>query len=183
MDFILRNVLSNVSENEVYIPREVMCRNNIGDNTKFIFGIIFSECLRKMENLNENTVSQATNIIKSYGENVPLSTIEEQCFCGTKTAEKIQKELFSLIATLDIAALFYDCKLNFVTVQKPVCYLCEKGKTLYKMIDLMNTIIDRELHGKDIQKHYFDDEMLLLRKYGESHSPELLNEVIDILKR
>lgn len=182
MDFISRKVLSNVNENEVYIPREVMCRDNIDDNTKFVFGIIFSECLRKMESLNTTEVSQATNLIRNYSDSIPLNIIMEQCYCGEVKAKRIQKELFSLTATLDIAALFYECELNYVTVRKPVCHLCEKGKTLHKMIDLVNTIIDRELHG-NIHKHYFDDEMQLLREYNVSHSPELLNKVIDILKR
>lgn len=182
MVFISKTVLDSSTADEVYIPREVMCRESISDNTKLIFGVIFSECLSKMESINVRNVSKAVYALKNFSENISLKTIERECMCGTETAKNIRHELVSLIATLDIGACFYECELHYASIQKPVCRMCENGKMLYKMIDLVNTIIDRELYG-DIQKHYFDDEKQVLKKYNATHSPELLNEVIDILKR
>lgn len=178
-----RTVLSNGRTDEVYIPREVMCRENISDNTKLIFGIIFSECLSKMESIDEKNVTQATNMIKEIGTNIPLNLIEKNCFCEMKTAETIQKEFSSLTATLDIAACFYECKLNYINVQKPVCYVCDNGKVLYKLIDLVNTFVDRQLHNEKFKKVFTIDELKTLNAYDTNHSSELLCEVIDILKR
>lgn len=183
MELISKTVLANVGQGKVYIPSEVICRKNISDNTKLLFGIIFNECLSKMESIDENSVSQMTYIIKDYCTNVPLHSIEKDCLCGMKAAELIQKELASLTATLDIAACFYNCKLNYARVIKPVCRMCENGKTLYKMLDLVNTLIDRQINKTSFNKVFSDSEMELLKKYNENHSPEFLDEVIDILKR
>lgn len=177
-----RTVLSSGRSDEVYIPREVICRESISDETKLIFGIIFSECLSKMESIDEKNVTQATNMIKEFGINIPLSLIEKNCFCERETAKTIQKEFSFLTATLDIAACFYECKLNYISVQKPVCYMCDNGKTLYKMIDLVNTFVDRQLHNKNLKKEFAVDELETLKAYNTSHSTELLYEVIDILK-
>lgn len=177
-----RTVLNNSGTNEVYIPREVIYRENISDNTKLIFGIIFSECLSKMESIDERNVTQATNMIKEFGTNIPLSLIEKNCFCEIETAKVIQKEFSFLTATLDIAACFYECKLNYITIQKPVCYMCDNGKTLYKMIDLVNTFVDRQLHNESFKKVFTVDELKTLNTYNENRSLELLSEVIDILK-
>lgn len=178
-----RTVLSNSRTDEVYIPREVICRDNINDNTKLIFGIIFSECLSKMESIDEKSVTQATNMIKNFGQNIPLSLIEKNCFCEMKTAETIQKEFSSLTATLDIAACFYECKLNYISIQKPACYMCGNGKLLYKMLDLVDTIVDRQLHNENFKKMFTIEELETLKAYDTNHSSELLCEVIDILKR
>lgn len=183
MEFISRTVLANKGKDELYIPSEVMCRKNISDNTKLLFGIIFNECLDKVERIDEYNVSQMTNIIKDYCKNVPLNSIEKYCPCGTGTAELIQKEIASLTATLDIAACFYGCKLNYIKVVKPVCHICENGRTLYKMLDLVNTLIDRQMNNTFFTKTFSDSELEMLKKYNENHQPELLNEVIDILKR
>ena len=178
-----KTVLSNVRADEVYIPREVMCRENISDNTKLMFGIVFSEHLRKMERLDVETVSKATNNIKDFGANISLSIIERECICGTEAAKVIQNEFSFLTATLDIATCFYECELNYINVQKPVCRVCNNGNILYKMFDLVNTIVDRQLHNMNFNKQFSTDELKTLSTYDINHSPELLGDVIDILKR
>lgn len=183
MEFLSRTVLSNAATGEVYIPREVMCRENISENTKLIFGMIFSECLNKMDSMTDNNISQAASILKNYVANVPLTTIERECLCGTETAKNIQQELSSLIATLDIASCVYECELHYINVRQPICRMCDNGKILYKMFDLVNTIVDRQLHNMDFKKQFSDDELETLSIYDSSHSSELLSEVIDILKR
>ncbi len=183
MEFFSRNVLSNAMAGEVYIPREVMCRENISENTKLIFGMIFSECLNNMDNMTDDSITQAASTVKDYGASVPLNNIERECLCGTETAKSIQKELSLLTATLDIASCFYECKLNYINVQKPICRMCDNGKILYKMFDLVNTIVDRKLHNMDFKNQFSEDELEMLNAYGRSHSSELLSEVIDILKR
>lgn len=182
-----RTVLSTRRTDEVYIPREVICRENISDNTKLIFGIIFNECLSKMESIDEKSVTQATNMIKEFGANIPLSLIEslieKNCFCERETAKSIQKEFSFLTATLDIAACFYECKLNYIRIQKPVCCMCDNGKVLYKLIDLVNTLIDRELYNEGFENTLTENEFETFKIYSRYHSTELLDEVIDILKR
>lgn len=183
MEFMSRTVLSNIKADEIYIPREVMCRENISNNTKLIFGTVFTECLSKMESIDKKTVTQAANVVKNIGTKIPLSTIDRACLCGTEAAEVIKKEFSSLTATLDIAACFYECVLNYINVQKPVCNLCDNGKKLYKMIDLVNTIVDRQLHNADFKKQFSEEELKTLNNYDKYHSSDLLGEVIDILKR
>lgn len=183
MELISKTVLANAGQGEVYIPSEVICRKNISDNTKLLFGIIFNECLSKMESIDENSVSEMTYILKDYCINIPLINIEKDCLCGEKVAKLIRKELIFLTATLDIAACFYNCKLNYTRIVKPICRVCENGKTLYKMLDLVNTLIDRQINNTSFNKVFSDTEMKMLKKYNENHSPEFLEEVIDILKR
>lgn len=183
MEFFSRTVLSNAIAGEVYIPREVMCRENISDNTKLIFGMMFSECLNKMDSMSDDNISQAASILKNCGANVPLTTIERECLCGTETAKNIQKELSFLTATLDIASCIHECELNYINVQQPICRMCDNGKILYKMFDLVNTVVDRQLHHTDFKKQFSEDELETLNAYDKSHSSELLSDVIDILKR
>lgn len=183
MKFLTKNVLQISGTDKVYIPREVMCRENISDNTKLVFGIVFSECLNKMNAINIKTVSQAVNVLKRFGSDITLNTIEQECFCGTETAKVIKKELSSLIATLDIADCFYQCELHYANVPKPICLMCDGGKSVYKMIDMLNTLVDRTLNKSHIEDIISEDELQTLKDYNESHSPELINTVIDILKR
>lgn len=183
MKTISRTVLSNARENEIYIPNAVICRKNISDNAKLIFGIIFSEALRKMENLDEYTISEMTKIIRNHCADVPLGSIERECLCGTEAAKKIQYEIATLTATLDIAACFYECELHFASIEKPVCSLCENGKMFFKIIDLVNTLIDRKLHNSKHENLFTENELETLEIYDKYHSPELLSEVIDIMKR
>lgn len=183
MKDISRTVLNCAKENEVYIPREVMCRENISEDTKLIFGIIFSEALGKMENIDEYTVSEMTKIIRNHCAEVPLGSIERECLCETEKAKKIQYELAALTATLDIADCFYKCKLHFANIEKPVCRLCENGKTLFRMIDLVNTLVDRKIHNGSYEYLFTENEYKTLQIYNTYHSPEMLDEVIDILKR
>lgn len=183
MKTISRTVLSNARENEVYIPNAVICRKNISDNTKLIFGIIFSEALSKIENLDEHTISKMTKTIRNHCAEVPLGSIERECLCGTEAAKKIQYEIATLTATLDIAACFYECELHFARIEKPVCRLCENGKMFFRTIDLVNTLIDRELHNDGFENSFTENELETLEIYNRYHSPELLDEVIDILKR
>lgn len=60
--------------------------------------------------------------------------------------------------------------------------MCDNGKMLYKMIDLVNTFVDRQLHNENLKKVFTLDELETLNTYNENRSLELLSEVIDILK-
>lgn len=51
------------------------------------------------------------------------------------------------------------------------------------VIDLVNTLIDRELHNDGFENSFTENELETLEIYNRYHSPELLDEVIDILKR
>lgn len=121
--------------------------------------------------------------MKNFSKGIPLHTIERECMCSPEAAESVRRELYSLIATLDVAACFYECELHYVSVQKPVCRLCENGKMLYKMTDFVNTVIDRHLQNPDYCNQLSENEIELFRKYNECHSPELLEAVVDILKK
>lgn len=182
MKFITRNVMQVGRADEVYIPREVMVRDNISDNTKIIFGIIFNECLSKMNVIDVKTVSQAVNSLKGFSSHITLNTIEQECLCGTETAEVIKKELSSLLATLDIADCFYQCQLYYANVPKTICFLCNSGKSLYKMIDMLNTFVDRML-AEPYMENITEAEYRILEEYNRTHSPNLIDEVIDILKQ
>lgn len=102
--------------------------------------------------------------MKNFSKEIPLHTIERECMCSPEAAESVRRELYSLIATLDVAACFYECELHYVSVQKPVCRLCENGKMLYKMTDFVNTVIDRHLQNPDYCNQLSESEIELFRK-------------------
>ncbi len=53
---------------------------------------------------------------------------------------------------------------------------------MYKMTDLINTIVSRTLYNADYEMTLSADEAELLRLYDQSHFADMLNDVIDILK-
>ncbi len=196
MQFISKTVLSSTGTDEVYIPRQVMCRKYICDNAKLMYGVIFNECLSKMESFDEKTVLQAVDIINVFCEDVELTTIANNCHCSKDEAVQIKKDLVSLVSTSDTAAYLRECKLNYIRKQKLSCYICGNGKMMYKMTDLINTIVNRTVYNLDYEILSADevynsnyevtlsaDEVKLLSLYNQSHSADMLNDVIDILKK
>ena len=183
MKYVIRTVLNGIGKDEAYIPGQVMCREDISDNAKFIYSLIFSECLGKMESIDERTVNQAARIISDFCKDVPLTTIERECMsCGDETV-RIHDELRSLSSRSDITKYLNECKNHFIRIQKPVCNLCSDGRMMYKTFDLINTLVSRMLDDTKTGEIFSDEELAILEAYNESHSTEFLDDVIDILKR
>ena len=183
MKYILRTVLNSLDKDEVYIPRQVMCRKDICDNAKLIYGMIFTECLHQMESIDEATVVQAAKVISDFCKDVPMSTIERECMSCEDEAVSIHNELHSLSSESDTADYLRECKIHFIRKQKPVCNFCSDGKMMYKTFDLINTLVYRMLDDTQIGEMLSADEIEILKTYNENHNAEILDDVIDILKR
>lgn len=183
MKYFARTVMSGLDRDEAYIPRQVMSREDISDNAKLIYGMIFSECLTKMENNDEATIIQAAKVISDFCKDVPMSTIERECLSCGDVATQVHEELYSLSSASEAAKYLRECQLHFIRLQKPVCNFCSNGKMIYKMFDLINTLVDRIINEVLIEDIFSEDEIEVLRSYSQNHNTELLNEVIDILKK
>lgn len=183
MKYFVRTVTNGLDKDEVYIPRQVMNREDISDNAKLIYGMIFSECLDKMENFDEDTVIQAAKIISDFCKDVPMSTVKSTFLNFEEEAVKIRDELHSLSSASEAAEYLRECQVRFVRVQKPVCNFCSNGKMMYKLFDLINTLVYRMLDDTQGCETLSEDETEALKSYNENHNAELLGEVIDILKK
>lgn len=183
MKYISRSVLNGHDKNEVYIPRQVMCREDISDNAKLIYGMIFTECLTNMESIDEATVIQAAKVISNFCKDIPMSTMERTCMSSGAEAVRIREELHSLSSEKETAEYLRECKMYFIRTQKPVCNFCSDGKLMYKVFDLINTLSYRMLDNTQIREMLSENEIQILKSYNESHDVELLNEVIDIIKK
>ncbi|MDE6593222.1 MAG: hypothetical protein K2K57_09195 [Oscillospiraceae bacterium] len=182
MNYVLRTVLNGLGKDEVYIPRQVMCREDISDNAKLIYGMIFSECLSKMENIDEQTVNQAAKVISDFCKDVPMTTIERECMSCGDEAIRIHEELYSLSSKSDTAVFLNECKSYFIRMQKPVCNFCSSGRMMYKAFDLINNLVCRMLDDTYVSEMFSDEEIEILNEYNKNHNVELLDDVIDILK-
>lgn len=172
------NVINLLGTDKVYIPKAVMKREYISEDTKLMFGIIFSECLR---NITDFTVSseQASEMVRKFAEVIEIGMIANECFCSNEEAKKIKSELIYLTATLNIVECFQECELNVVNNANPVCRACENGKLIYLLTNFFKLSIN------DVLEHYTltKEEKELLSAFSENINQELISSCFCILRR
>lgn len=172
------NVINLLGTDNVYIPKAVMKRDCISEETKFMFGVIFSECLRNIADF-EKSAHKAAETVRKFSENIDTEMISKECFCTYKEARKIKSELISLTATLNIEECFLECELTVAdNANFPACRVCEKGKLMYMFFEYFS------LSSKDILEHcdFTEDEKKLFSAVSENINQKQLSKVIDIMK-
>lgn len=171
------NVINLLGTDKVYIPKAVMKRDHISEDTKLMFGIIFSECLRNISDLEESS-NHAAETVRNFAKIIEIDMIANECFCSYEEAKKIKSELISLTATLNIEECFCECEVNVVNTANPVCRACENGKLIYLLTNFFKLSIN------DVLEHYTltEGEKEMLSAFSESVNQELLSKVIDIMK-
>lgn len=82
----LTSMVNMLMQDSIFIPKTLMFREDISEDTKIIFSTVLTNSL-------------ATNIngFKSNIKSLQISDIQNECCCNIKTAKKIKKELLSLL--------------------------------------------------------------------------------------
>lgn len=171
------NVINLLGEDKVYIPKAVMNRDYISEDTKLMFGVIFSECLRNITDFSGSS-HQAAETVRNFSENIEIEMITKECFCTYEEAKKIKSELISLTATLNIEECFLECELNVVNDANPVCRACENGKLLLMLANFFS------YKKMDFLEHHdlTDDEKKHLLTFIDNIDKQLLSKIHDIMK-
>ncbi|MCM1529749.1 MAG: hypothetical protein NC093_07115 [Alistipes sp.] len=89
-------ILDSLYDNEeaIYIPQTVAALPNICNDTKYIFGVAFCECLRKIS-MEKHFIQQAVDMIKNYLGNIEAQTVMNYVECSLQRAVEIKEELLA----------------------------------------------------------------------------------------
>lgn len=130
---------------DVYIPHQVMCQKDISNDTKLIFGKIYSEI---MNELTPNPIEVIIEIISDECENISLESIWQICMCDYPEAIRIKRELVALSSTNIIEASVLEHidikQKNFTMGSKQSSISTDADKIVQELDEMMHSLDDEE---------------------------------------
>ncbi len=105
-------------EEAIYIPQVIVGLTNICDDTKYIFGVAFCECLRKVS-MGKNYIQQAVDMVKNYLETIEITTIVSDIECSSQKAAEIKEELLYVADEEILRECFHESFVHLVDSPLP----------------------------------------------------------------
>lgn len=99
------NLFEIMQQGMIQIPKEVMIRTDVGDDTKMMFSIIFTEAIGKINGTHEITKQVYQTMEKRINE-ITTDEIKNECICSDKKSKTIKNEMKKLISDIDLDKCF-----------------------------------------------------------------------------
>ena len=92
----LSAIIEIMSRDMIYIPKAVMKREDVYEESKMMFSIIFTDCLKSIAE-NGRTADTVNQMMKVRLNELSIAEICFDCFCSKSKAGVVRKETLHLI--------------------------------------------------------------------------------------
>lgn len=111
-DYSINNLLEKISADTIIIPRSVVFRNDIYEESKTLFGMLFTECLNDLREygytIDGKTVGK---LMKEYLMDMSIPEIRYECLCSSAKALAVKSETVMLINKTDLSACLRESRV------------------------------------------------------------------------
>lgn len=111
-DNSINEILEKVSTDTIIIPRSVAFRNDIYEESKTLFGVLFTECLNDLREdgytIDGKTVGK---LMKEYLMDMSVPEIQYECLCSSAMASAVRNETVMLINKTDLSACLRESRV------------------------------------------------------------------------
>lgn len=87
----------------IIIPKEIMKLTDVYEETKIMFAVVFTECLKQTTDITDNTVSDIKKKMKNLINNISSDEIRYECCCSESKVPIIREEMLTLLDTVNIS--------------------------------------------------------------------------------
>ena len=98
MDYSITELLKIIEADTIYIPRSVALRNDVYEESKTLFGVVFTYCIDDLRthgcNIDGQTVGK---LMKDYVMDMTIEDIQIECMCSSAMASAARSETVMLI--------------------------------------------------------------------------------------
>lgn len=95
-------IIEIMKQDMVYIPKNVMSRTDVYDESKMMFSILFTDCLKNIAE-NGRTATTVNQMMKTRLNELSAVEICFDCFCSKSKAGVVRKETLHLINNVSLA--------------------------------------------------------------------------------
>ncbi len=111
-DYSINKLLEKVSADTIIIPRSVAFRSDIYEESKTLFGVLFTECLNDLKEdgytIDGKTVGK---LMKEYLMDMSDPEIRYECLCSSAMASAVRSETAMLINKTDLSACLRESRV------------------------------------------------------------------------
>ena len=97
-DYSIDDILSILDEENIIIPRSVALRSDVYEESKTLFGVVFTECINDLRSygsfIDGKTVGK---MMKEYVMDMTIPDIQCECLCSPTMASAARSETVMLI--------------------------------------------------------------------------------------
>ena len=95
-------IIEIMSRDMIYIPKVVMKREDVYEESKMMFSIIFTDCLKSIAE-NGRTADTVNQMMKVRLNEMSTAEICFDCFCSRNKAALVRQETLYLINHINLA--------------------------------------------------------------------------------
>ena len=103
-DYSIDEILSILDEENIIIPKSVALRNDVYEESKTLFGVIFTDCINDLIAygcpIDGQTVGK---MMKEYVMDMTIPDIQCECLCSPTMASAAKSETVMLINKTDLS--------------------------------------------------------------------------------
>lgn len=103
-DYSIDDILSILDEENIIIPRSVALRSDVYEESKTLFGVIFTDCINDLRAygcpIDGQTVGK---MMKEYVMDMTIPDIQCECLCSPTMASAAKSETVMLINKTDLS--------------------------------------------------------------------------------
>lgn len=97
-DYSISELIKIVEVDTIYIPRSVALRNDVYEESKTLFGVVFTDCVEDLQEygsvIDGDTVGK---MMKDYVMDMTIEDIQIECMCSSAMASAARSETVMLI--------------------------------------------------------------------------------------
>lgn len=98
----IEKIIEIMSKDMVYIPKAVMRCDDVYEESKMMFSVLFTDCLKQLAENGRSAVT-VNQMMKERLHELSLPEICFECFCSKSKAEIVKRETLHLINNINIS--------------------------------------------------------------------------------
>lgn len=103
-DYLINELIEKISADTIIIPRSVTFRKDVYEESKTLFGVVFTECVNDLRSygsfIDGKTVGK---MMKEYVMDMTIPDIQCECLCSPSMASAARSETVMLINKTDLS--------------------------------------------------------------------------------
>lgn len=97
-DYSIEELIKIIEANTIIIPKSVAQRRDVYEESKTLFGVVFTDCLEELRSYGRSIDGQTVGkMMKDYVMDMTIGDIQCECLCSPSIASAAKSETVMLI--------------------------------------------------------------------------------------
>lgn len=96
-DYSIEELIKIIETNTIMIPKSVAQRKDVYDESKTLFGVVFTDCVEALRSYGRSIDGQTVGKMKDYVMDMTIGDIQCECLCSPSIASAAKSETVMLI--------------------------------------------------------------------------------------